>query len=57
MQELKRHHNAFHGGPEIWCPVEGCKRSKAVGKQGFPGVRKDKLKEHALDVHGIKLEF
>jgi hypothetical protein len=58
-QELERHHYAVHGGPDtwIWCPVKGCERSKAVGKKGFPGVRKDKLREHALNAHNIELEF
>jgi hypothetical protein len=57
-QELERHHHAFHRGPDtwIWCPVKGCERSKAVGKRGFPGVRKDKLREHTLNAHSFELE-
>ena len=59
FQELERHHLAVHGGPDtwIWCPVKGCDRSKAVGKKGFPGVRKDKLGEHVRNTHEIELEF
>jgi hypothetical protein len=50
--ELRRHHKTKHAAvgmkPLFWCPVEGCKRSKAGG-ESFP--RKDKMHDHLERVH------
>ncbi|KAH7350409.1 hypothetical protein BKA66DRAFT_391971, partial [Pyrenochaeta sp. MPI-SDFR-AT-0127] len=50
--ELKRHWDSFHEDSIIWCPIRGCERSKAVGSNPFPKARKDKLNDHARNVHG-----
>ncbi|KAF1843030.1 uncharacterized protein K460DRAFT_418167 [Cucurbitaria berberidis CBS 394.84] len=57
VQELKRHWDSFHENSEIWCPIRGCERSKVVGSRPFPKARKDKLKDHALNAHGIEFEL
>ena len=57
VQELKRHWDSFHEDSIIWCPIRGCERSKGVGNKPFSGVRKDKLKEHALNAHRVELEL
>ncbi|KAF1843043.1 uncharacterized protein K460DRAFT_407416 [Cucurbitaria berberidis CBS 394.84] len=53
-----RHDKGFHIGKEsfLWCPVPGCKRSNAVGNNGFPEIRKDKLREHMRTTHYSELE-
>jgi hypothetical protein len=54
--EFERHDNACHaGGSVLWCPVDGCSRSKKQGNKAFPGVRKDKMREHVWKVHGVRM--
>lgn len=47
--DLDRHMKS-HGPREFGCPVHGCKRQ---GDKGFP--RKDKLRDHVRQKHGMKL--
>jgi hypothetical protein len=54
--EFERYDNACHaGGSVLWCPVDGCSRSKKQGNKTFPGVRKDKMREHVWKVHGVRM--
>lgn len=55
LQELKRHHTAYHltPRPEFWCPISWCDRSAQRGLNPFP--RKDKRDEHHMRVHGAAL--
>jgi hypothetical protein len=52
--DFKRHYDGAHSseGPEHWCTVGGCDRSKAVGGRPFP--RKDKLNDHVKKMHGCR---
>jgi hypothetical protein len=52
--ELKRHHASCHKGfgtkkPQYWCPVSGCRRSRAGNGNSFP--RKDKMMDHLERMH------
>jgi predicted RNA-binding Zn-ribbon protein involved in translation (DUF1610 family) len=38
---------------QFWCPVTDCERSAVIGGRPFP--RKDKMKEHALKIHGTEI--
>jgi hypothetical protein len=55
--EFERHDNACHAGSSVlWCPMAGCSRSKKEGNKAFPGVRKDKMREHVWKIHGVKMD-
>ncbi|KAI8936691.1 hypothetical protein NX059_007083 [Plenodomus lindquistii] len=51
--DLTRHYNGAHTneGKAFWCDIHGCERSNIVTGRSFP--RKDKLKDHKRQAHGV----
>jgi hypothetical protein len=54
LQDLKRHHRAFHQNTVLWCPAFDCPRNEEYGDN--PYARRDKLMEHIRRMHKSEAE-